>query len=75
MNPPTLRGATRARLVLLLAASALGSGCAVVSIAGTVASTAVSVAGTVVSTTVSVAGKVVEKTADAVIGTGDAAKK
>lgn len=62
MNPVLARGLGR-HLLPLLAVIAL-PGCAVVSVATTVASTAVSVAGTVVGTTVSVAGKVIEKVAD-----------
>jgi hypothetical protein len=42
-------------------------GCAVVSVAASVASTAVSVAGTVVSTGVSVTGKAVEKAIDVAV--------
>ncbi len=75
MNRLMSRAARSGTLAALLAVAGLSGGCAVVSIAGTVASTAVSVAGTVVSTTASVAGKVVEKTADVVTGGGDAAKK
>lgn len=54
----------RCRGLLPLLAMAALPGCAVVSVAGTVAGTAVSVAGTVVSTTVAVTGKVIEKTVD-----------
>ena len=50
---------------LLAAAAALG-GCAVVSIAGSVAGATIAVAGAVVSTGVKVTGKVVEKTIDVV---------
>jgi len=60
-------------LTLALIAPCLAlSGCAVVSVAGTVVSTTVSVASTVVTTGVKVTGKVVEKTVDVVTG-GEAA--
>lgn len=54
------------RTVLILAASALLAGCAVVEVAGAAAGAAISVTGAVVSTGVKVTGKVVEKTIDAV---------
>ena len=50
---------------LLLVLACLGSGCAVVSVAGAAAGAAISITGAVVSTTVKVAGKVVEKGIDA----------
>lgn len=54
---------------LVLVAFVIGlSGCAVVSIAGSVVSTAASVVGTVVSTTVDVTGAVVRGTANAIAG-------
>jgi hypothetical protein len=63
----------RPSLTLALIALSLAlSGCAVVSVAGTVVSTAVSVGATVVTTGVKVTGKVVEKTVDVVAG-GEAA--
>ncbi|RZK99692.1 MAG: hypothetical protein EOP36_18485 [Rubrivivax sp.] len=62
MNHPRPR--TWCHPLLPLCALALLPGCAVVSVATTVAGTAVSVAGTVVSTTVAVTGKVIEKTVD-----------
>ena len=58
--------ADRLALVLILAASALLGGCAVVEVAGAAAGAAISVTGAVVSTGVKVTGKVVEKTIDAV---------
>jgi hypothetical protein len=58
----------RLLLVLSLAASLLGSGCAVVTVAGAVTGAAISVGGAVISTGVKVTGKVIEKTADAVSG-------
>jgi hypothetical protein len=59
------------RLLLLLALATGMPGCAVVTVAGSVAGTAVSVAGTVVSTTVAVTGKVIEKTVDVATSSGD----
>ena len=55
------------RLIACLALAASLPGCAVVSVAGSVAGAAISVTGAVVSTTVKVAGKAVE----AVIPDGD----
>jgi len=59
-----MKSLTLALIALCLALS----GCAVVSVAGTVVSTTVSVASTVVTTGVKVGGKVVEKTVDVVTG-------
>ncbi len=62
---------------LLLALLPLWSGCAVVSVAGSVASAAISVTSAVVTTGVKVTGKVIEKSIDAVSPDSDedAAKK
>ena len=65
MDTPPRRPSLLPALVASLAATTLG-GCAVVSVAGSAASTAISVTGSVVSTGVSVTGKVIEKTIDAV---------
>jgi len=63
-------------LTLALIAPCLAlSGCAVVSVASTVVSTAVSVGATVVTTGVKVTGKVVEKTVDVVAGGEEQAAK
>jgi hypothetical protein len=59
-------------LIMLTLTQAL-SGCAVVSIAGSVAGAAISVTGAVVSTGVKVTGKVIEKTIDAVTPDSSAA--
>jgi coenzyme F420-reducing hydrogenase gamma subunit len=64
-STPRSRRHERAVLVVSLAACmAVGSGCAVVNVAGAAAGAAISVGGAVVGTTVKVAGKVVEKTID-----------
>lgn len=54
------------RLLLLVPVLAVLHGCAVISVAGSVAGAAIDVTSAVVTTTVKVTGKVVEKTIDAV---------
>lgn len=67
LNGLTSMSRTAVALLLLLACS----GCAVISLAGTVVSTTASVVGTVVETGVSVAGSAVKGVAKALSGSDD----
>jgi hypothetical protein len=67
VNRLTSMSKSAAALLLLLACS----GCAVISVAGTVVSTTASVVGTVVETGVSVAGSAVKGVARAISGSDD----
>ena len=57
-------------MAAMFAAAPMLQGCAVVSVAGSVAGAAISVAGAVVSTGVKVTGKVIEKSIDLVTPDG-----
>lgn len=65
-STPVQRAGARLGCLTMLAAAALLSGCAVVSVAGSAAGAAISGTAAVVSTSVSVTGKVIEKTIDVV---------